>query len=171
MTAKELVGGTETSVSNSFALPYSSGFTASVFNGVVEGNNSSIGLTVNALTGTSYSNNVTNVPVGGFGLYGYTITNSSASNIYALTLPAASSLPSGMTYDSTRATCKITNKQMLKSSESCTMVFKYQPTIKGVSGVFNFKFIAVDEFMLRDFNLFVDCRFVFFLPYTSISRC
>ncbi len=135
---------------NTVSIPYSSRITQNVFNGLANLTNPKQGFEVTKTSAVSWASNViTNVPTGSFGLVSYTITNTSNTNLYAITLlpskVTGSGLPSGIIYDDTRTTCGLNNKFMLKPSQSCVVVFKYQPTIKGDAGTVNFNLSAIDD--------------------------
>ncbi len=98
------------------------------------------GISIKRLEPTSYNNSIQNVPVGSFGLRSYTITNQNESQVEVL-LPDTASFPLGVSYDLTRSSCRPTVNQ-LNPNQSCIFVLKYQPTVKGVSGLFTLKILT-----------------------------
>lgn len=77
-----------------------------------------------------------NISVGRFGLKTYTITNKSVYVIESIALnfaPIAKGLPSSLTYDTTRSTCKTNGTQLLFPKKSCNITIKYNAKIQGVN--------------------------------------
>lgn len=80
-------------------------------------------------------NGLKNISIGGFGLKTYTITNASDQFMESATLsyaPSMSSLPSGLSYDLTRTTCKLDGSQSFAPGQSCLLAIKYTPKIQQV---------------------------------------
>lgn len=89
------------------------------------------------------NNTLRNIPVGSFGLRAYIISNNSTSDMIAVNFP--SDLPNNMSYDTVRSSCTVDNKMNLAKGESCVVVFKYQPSVKGVNDVFIVKISAKNK--------------------------
>lgn len=115
----------------------------------------------------SYENNsLDDIPVGTFGLITYIVTNNSQPTLYALTLwPEQLQLPDGVTYDSTRSTCKLKNTQALYWGESCKLVLKYSPTQLGVSGVIPFQVVMANPYSLGQYTTYASS--LINIPYSS----
>lgn len=80
-------------------------------------------------------NGLKKISIGGFGLKTYTITNVSDQLLESATFsyaPSMSSLPSGISYDLTRTTCKLDGSQTLASGQSCLLAIKYTSKIQQV---------------------------------------
>lgn len=136
---------------NTVNMPYSSRITTTVFKGLPDNvTYNKQGLVITKTPTVSWANNqITNIPVGSFGLVSYTLTNTTDLNQYAVTITPSKvtgeGLANGLTFDDTRTTCGLTNKFMLKPQQSCTVVLKYLPTTKGETGTVNLNFKTVDD--------------------------
>lgn len=89
-------------------------------------------LGINEVNDIVYGNDsLTNIPVGQFGLKTYVITNYSLSDINYIAF--SYNFPPDINFDRNRLTCKLDATQVLRPSESCSVVIKYTPKIQGVS--------------------------------------
>lgn len=125
-------------------IPFSSRITSQKFAGIKQSNVSLINMSINSPKSVTYGNDsIGNIPVGSSGLKSLVVTNTADFNIYAVTFPL---LPEGFSYDS-RTTCKteMGNKSMLTMGQSCTLVIRYTPTVKAVSGVLPISITAVND--------------------------
>ncbi|MBX9867017.1 MAG: hypothetical protein K2Y14_08880, partial [Burkholderiales bacterium] len=111
-----------------------------------------VGAKLDKATSYDYANNwLTYIPVGQFGLISYVITNSTDEVLSKMTFPELSSYPSGVTMDVTRTTCfcptcsPVRSVSSLEPGQSCTIVFKYQPTEYGVNSSFNYSMTFVGD--------------------------
>lgn len=111
-----------------------------------------IGAQLDLATSYDYANNwLTYIPVGQFGLISYVVTNSTDEVLSEMIFPELSSYPDDVTMDVTRTTCfcptcsPVRSVSSLEPGQSCTVVFKYQPTTYDVSSSFNYSMTFVGE--------------------------
>lgn len=109
-----------------------------------------VGAQLDKATSYNYVNNtLIYVPVNQFGLISYVVTNTTDEVESNMTFPATVSYPNGVTMDVTRTTCLCPTCSPLRSvsslnpGQSCTVVFKYQPTIYDVNSSFNYSMTFV----------------------------
>lgn len=137
--------GVEDKITSSLTnIPFSSRITSQKFAGIKQSNVSLINIAINNPKSVTYGNDsIGNVPAGSSGLKSLVVTNTADFKIYAVTFPL---LPDGFSYDS-RTTCKteMGNKSMLRMGQSCTLVIRYSPTVKGVTGVLPISITAVND--------------------------
>lgn len=125
-------------------IPFSSRITSQKFAGIKQSNVSLINIAIDSPKSVTYGNDsIGNIPAGSSGLKSLVVTNTADFNIYAVTFPL---LPDGFSYDS-RTTCKteMGNKSMLTVGQSCTLVIRYSPMVKGVTGVLPISITAVND--------------------------
>lgn len=109
-----------------------------------------VGAQLDKATSYNYVNNtLIYVPVNQFGLISYVVTNTTNEVESNMTFPATVSYPDGVTMDVTRTTClcptcsPVRSVSKLDPGQSCTVVFKYQPTTYGVNSSFNYSMTFV----------------------------
>lgn len=96
-----------------------------------------LGLSIDDLnTPVEYRDSLENIPVGNFGLKRILVTNNLSDTLSNLQLQT--NLPPNTSYDDTRTTCSLDNKQVLAPNESCMLVLKYFPQNSSESGTFDF---------------------------------
>ncbi|MBY0245729.1 MAG: hypothetical protein K2Q03_09770 [Sphingobacteriaceae bacterium] len=121
-------------------------------------------ITVSNPESVSYGNNtLRNVPVGSFGLRTYIIENNTTTqNLYNVMIQTGLNLPFGLEYDTSRSSCDLTKEGVsLAPKQNCKLVYKYQPTTKGINSYFVLKLYAHDAL----FNIVTSDDI--YVPYSS----
>lgn len=99
-------------------------------------------------SGLSYNNSLAKIKIGSFGLRTYRITNITESDITNISFPEADKLPSGVSYDAYRTSCKLDGSLVLKSKQYCKLTFKYLPQ-SATEGFFNFNISGNNESVVQ----------------------
>lgn len=113
------------------------------------------------------NDSLSNVPLSKFGLKTILVTNSRCANLESA-LPTLN-LPSKVTIDRLRTTCKIDGTQRLLSQQSCRFVLRYDPMVNDAIQAYE-SVVNIDVYAKMAGNALIDHSNIFKVPYSTRGK-